>query len=51
MFPTQWMLVLRSIFETNYPGNKFDGIYNLGVMEHFKNEENYPNTFRNEENS
>lgn len=29
----------RCIFNTNYPNNKFDGIYNLGVMEHFKNEE------------
>jgi ubiquinone/menaquinone biosynthesis C-methylase UbiE len=32
-------LVHGSIFNLPFPNNTFDGIYNLGVMEHFSNEE------------
>jgi glycosyltransferase involved in cell wall biosynthesis/predicted SAM-dependent methyltransferase len=32
-------LIHGSIFDIPVPGNSFDGIYNLGVMEHFSEEE------------
>ena len=28
-------LIQGSVFKTEFEDNKFDGIYNLGVMEHF----------------
>ena len=28
-------LIQGSVFKTNFENKKFDGIYNLGVMEHF----------------